>query len=191
MAVKCTKLDRSGRARIADFCHRLIAKPVTFAVLTTVAAFSPLLFVAGMMGKVMRVIPLVVIPCLLFSLIESLNILPAHLSHVPKPVRQGPWRRFQLLFSTGLKRFVRRVYCPVLEAALRWRYLTASIGVGTMIVTVGLLLSGRPAFRFVPSIEADVISASVTMPQGTPVETTGEAVAKFEAGCSAGSCSRY
>ena len=57
---------------------REIARPVTFAVLMTVAAFSPLLFVGGMMGKVLRVIPLVVIPCLLFSLLESLNILPAH-----------------------------------------------------------------------------------------------------------------
>ena len=61
-----------------------IAKPVTFAVLTTVAAFSPLQFVPGMMGKIFRVIPLVVIPCLLFSLVESVNILPAHLSHIPE-----------------------------------------------------------------------------------------------------------
>ena len=159
-----------------------IAKPVTFAVLTTVAAFSPLLFVPGMMGKIFRVIPLVVIPCLLFSLVESLNILPAHLSHIPKRTRPGPWRRFQSLFSGGLKRFVHAVYCPLLEAALRWRYLTASIGVGIMIVTIGLVLSGRPAFRFIPNIEADVISASLTMPQGTPVATTGEAVAKLEAG---------
>ena len=123
-----------------------IAKPVTFAVLTTVAAFSPLLFVPGMMGKMFRVIPLVVIPCLLFSLIESLNILPAHLSHIPKRVRPGPWRRLQSLFSTGLKRFVRRVYCPVLEAALRWRYLTASIGVGTMIITI--YVAARVATQF-------------------------------------------
>ena len=159
-----------------------IAKPVTFAVLTTVAAFSPLLFVPGMMGKIFRVIPLVVIPCLLFSLVESLNILPAHLSHIPKRSRPGPWRRFQSLFSEGLKRFVRTVYCPLLEAALRWRYLTASIGVGIMIITIGLVLSGRPPFRFIPNIEADVISASVTMPQGTPVATTGDAVARLEAG---------
>ncbi len=159
-----------------------IAKPVTFAVLTTVAAFSPLLFVPGMMGKIFRIIPLVVIPCLLFSLLESLNILPAHLSHIPKRVRQGPWRRFQSRFANGLKRFVQQVYAPLLEMALRWRYLTASIGVGTMIVTVGLVLSGRPAFQFFPSIEADVMAASVTMPQGTPVDTTGQAVARLEAG---------
>ena len=113
-----------------------IAKPVTFAVLTTVAAFSPLLFVPGTMGKVFRVIPLVVIACLLFSLVESLNILPAHLSHIPRRVRPGPWRRFQSHFANGLKRFVQAVYGPVLEAALRWRYLTASTGVGAMIVTI-------------------------------------------------------
>ena len=159
-----------------------IAKPVTFAVLTTVAAFSPLLFVPGMLGKIFRIIPLVVIPCLLFSLLESLNILPAHLSHIPKRVRQGPWHRFQSRFANGLKRFVQQVYAPLLETALRWRYLTASIGVGTMIVTLGLVLSGRPAFQFFPSIEADVMAASVTMPQGTPVDATGEAVAKLEAG---------
>ena len=80
-----------------------IAKPVIFAVLTTVAAFSPLLFVPGMMGKIFRVIPLVVIPCLLFSLIESLGILPAHLSHLRKQGRPGVWRRFQGLFANGLK----------------------------------------------------------------------------------------
>ena len=128
-----------------------IAKPVTFAVLTTVAAFSPLLFVPGVMGKVFRVIPLVVIPCLLFSLLESLNILPAHLSHVPRRGRRGPWRPFQLLFANGLKHVAQRVYSPLLEAALRWRYVTAAVGVGVMIVTVGMMLSGRPAFRFMPS----------------------------------------
>ena len=159
-----------------------IAKPVTFAILTTVAAFTPLLFVPGMMGKIFRVIPLIVIPCLLFSLLESLNILPAHLSHIPKRVRSGPWHRFQSMFARGLKRFAQKVYIPVLEAALRWRYLTASMGVGIMLVTLGMVLSGRPVFQFFPSIEADFMSASVTMPQGTPVDATGAAVAKLEAG---------
>ena len=107
-----------------------IAKPVTFAVLTTVAAFSPLLFVPGVLGKVFRVIPLVVIACLLFSLLESLNILPAHLSHIPKRVRPGPWRRFQRVFATGLTRLAHRVYSPLLEAALRWRYVNRVGGPG-------------------------------------------------------------
>ena len=70
----------------------------------------------------------------------------------------------------------------MLDAALGWRYLTASAGAGVMIVTVCLVLSGRPGFRFVPALEADVISASMTMPQGSPVEATGEAIARLEAG---------
>ena len=67
----------------------------------------PLMFVPGMMGKIFRVIPLVVIPCLLFSLVESLGILPAHLSHIPRRGKPGPWRRFQSLFANGLKLFIR------------------------------------------------------------------------------------
>ena len=161
---------------------REIAKPVTFAVLTTVAAFMPMLFVPGMMGRVFRVIPFVVIPCLLFSLVESLGILPAHLSHIPRRGRPGPWRRFQGFFSNALKLFVRKVYTPLLEVALEWRYATAAVGLATLIVTGGLVVGGRIDFQFFPSIEADFMSASLTMPQGTPVESTSRAVARLEEG---------
>ena len=161
---------------------REIGKPVTFAVLTTVAAFMPLMFVPGMMGKIFRVIPLVVIPCLLFSLVESLGILPAHLSHIPRRGKPGPWRRFQSLFANGLKLFIRQVYTPILETALRWRYVTAAIGLSTLILTGGMVLGGWANFHFFPSIEADFMSASVTMPQGTPVDVTSQAIAKLEEG---------
>ena len=159
-----------------------IAKPVIFAVLTTVAAFSPLLFVPGMMGKIFRVIPLVVIPCLLFSLIESLGILPAHLSHLRKQGRPGVWRRFQGLFANGLKLFIRKVYKPGLELGLRWRYLTAAVGVAMLILTGGMVLGGWTSFHFFPSIEADVVAASITLPQGTPATVTSATVEKLEVG---------
>ena len=174
--------DHGGGLRGSIEGGQEIAKPVVFAILTTVAAFMPLMFVPGMMGKMFRVIPLVVIPCLLFSLVESLNILPAHLSHRPERGRPGWWRRFQGLFANGLKLFARQVYRPFLDTALRWRYLTAACGVATMILTIGLVLSGRPNFHFFPSIEANVMMASITMPQGTPVNVTSEAVAQLEAG---------
>ena len=157
-----------------------IATPVIFAVLTTVAAFLPLMFVPGMMGKMFRVIPLVVIPCLLFSLVESLNILPAHLSRIPTPRRRGPWRRFQRLFADGLQLVIHRVYKPSLEFGLRWRYLTAAAGASTLILTVGMVLGGWANFHFFPDLEADFMAASVTMPQGTPVGATAEAVRTLE-----------
>ncbi len=162
---------------------REIAKPVVFAVLTTVAAFMPLMFVPGVIGRVLRVIPLVVIPCLLFSLVESLGILPAHLAHIRRrPGASGPWHRFQHFFANGLTAFVRKVYQPLLETALRWRYVTAAVGLSTLILTGGMVLGGWINFHFFPSIEADVMAASVTMPQGTPVDMTSQAVEKLEEG---------
>ena len=159
-----------------------IAKPVIFAVLTTVAAFMPLLFVPGMMGKIFRVIPLVVIPCLLFSLIESLGVLPAHLSHLKKRGKPGVWKRFQGLFSNGLKLFIRKVYEPGLSFGLRWRYLTAAVGLATLILTGGMVLGGWTSFHFFPSMEAPVMAAAITMPQGTPASVTSAAVEKLEVG---------
>ena len=160
-----------------------IAKPVIFAVLTTVAAFLPLMFVPGMFGKFFRVIPLIVIPCLLFSLVESLQILPAHLSHMGrKKTHPWAWRRFQSVFANGLKRFIQRVYRPSLELALEWRYLTVSVAASTVIVTLGMVAYGRPAFHFMPKMEAEFVSASVDMPPGTPASVTADAVERLEAG---------
>ena len=163
-----------------------ISVPVIFAVLTTVAAFVPLMLVPGMMGKIFRVIPLIVIPCLLFSLVESLQILPAHLSHIPtRRARKGPWARFQGLFANGLQRFIRVGYRPTLSLALRWRYSTAAVGVACLVLTGGMVLGGWTTFQFFPSVEANFISAAVTMPQGTPVRGTEDAIRRLEEGVEA------
>ena len=159
-----------------------ISKPVIYAVLTTAAAFLPLLLVPGAFGKISRIIPIVVIPCLLFSLLESLGILPAHLAHTRRSGPPGPWGRLQRRVAAGLMWVVRKGYEPLLEAALRWRYVTAAVGLSGLMLTAGIALSGSTGFRFFPSIENEFMSASVTMPLGTPVEVTSEAIAKFEAG---------
>ena len=158
-----------------------IGKPVVYAVLTTAAAFLPLLFVTAF-GQMFQVVPLVVLPCLLFSLLESLGILPAHLAHGRRRRRAGPWRRLQQRIAGGLLWFIRRVYEPALEAALRWRYVTAALGLATLILTGGLALGGSTNFQFAPSIENEFMTASITMPLGAPAEATTAAVAKFEAG---------
>ena len=158
---------------------REVATPVVFAVLTTVAAFSPLLFVPGLLGKMMRYVPLVVIPCLLFSLVESLNILPAHLAH-RRLDRRGPWSRFQHTLADGIETVVDRAYRPALAACLRWRYLSLAAGVSVLVLTVGLVLGGRVAFHFFPAPEADVIYATLTMPLGTPAAVTAAAARRLE-----------
>ncbi len=160
-----------------------VAVPVVFAILTTVAAFAPMMLVEGIFGKIMAVIPLVVIPVLLFSVIESQLILPTHLSHTthdPDDTEPGFGGRILDRIGDGLHWFIHHVYRPSLEFGLRWRYLTIAVGVASLIVTAGLVGGGWVRFVFMPPVEADAISVSLTMPQGTPVDVTSNAVRQIE-----------
>ncbi len=161
-----------------------MAVPVTFAILTTLAAFSPLLAVPGTMGKVFKVFPLIVIPTLVISLFECLFILPAHLSHLKheKKKRKSSvfWNYFRNLFDSGLKLVINRVYQPLLQLALSWRYATVAISLAALILTLGLLASGKVKFEFFPNVEADNVSARLTMPLGTPIEVTSAALTRIE-----------
>jgi multidrug efflux pump subunit AcrB len=174
-----------NRRRAAIAGARDVAVPVIFAVLTSVAAFSPLLGVEGTMGKIMRVIPLIVIPTLLFSLLESLCILPNHLSHEASRSEtrrglSGAWRRFQGRFAAGLDFFIERVYRRVVQVAIEWRYLTTAIALTSLLVTAGLVFGNKIRFTFFPDVEADYVAAMLTMPQGTPPSVTEAAVRQLE-----------
>jgi len=154
-----------------------MATPVTFAILTTIAAFLPLVFVAGIMGKFMKVIPLIVISVLVISLLESFFILPAHLGHLKEVKGDGLWALFnrqQQRFSRFLEWLIRRTYAPVLKRILRLRYLTLAVGLAMFIATVGFIKGGHIDFTFMPSVESDLVYASVVMPFGTPLEETEE-----------------
>ena len=174
---------RRGLAAVTSGAQR-VATPVVFAVLTSVAAFAPLLNIPGATGKIMRVIPLIVIPTLVFSLIESLLILPNHLLHVsfeePKSWFFGGWRRIQLRVSAALKKLVENYYRPSLERAIRWRYVTGSTGLAALIITAALISAGAIRFTFFPPVEADNVVSLLTMPLGTPAEVTGEAMRRIE-----------
>ncbi len=163
-----------------------VAMPVIFGVLTTIAAFFPLLNVAGTTGKMMRVIPLIVIAALAFSLIESITILPAHLA--TRAAAGGTkgggwtrhWQRFQDWFAARLNRFIKRVYRPSLELGLRYRYATLAWAVATLLITIGLVGGGWIKFIYFPKVEADFVVAALTLPPGTPAEITSEAMAQIE-----------
>jgi multidrug efflux pump subunit AcrB len=162
---------------------REMTVPVIFAVLTTIVAFMPMLFMPGSMGQFSRNIPLIVVACLAFSLIESLWILPSHLRHLPKEgkdQKRGIWGRLQDKVNRGLERFIQRFYEPSLAIATRWRYATLGLGVATLLFTAAYAGSGRVKFNFFPVIEADNIVAELTMPLGTPLYVTEAALAKLE-----------
>lgn len=163
-----------------------MASPVTVAILTTIAAFWPLLNVDGNMGKIMKFIPIIVISTLAFSLVESLLILPAHLSHlksekgIPQHGLRGSWRRFQNRFNAWLNQFIDRVYRPGLRLGLKMRYTTVALGIALLIFTVGIVAGGWIKFTFMPQLDSDNVIARLTMPLGTPVEVTLAAIARLE-----------
>ncbi len=176
---------------------REVAVPVIFSVLTTIAAFTPLLTMQGPTGKTVRILPLIVSVTLLFSLVESLLVLPTHLSHLRRRNRQDPspgsddtghparpavrfWQRFQHGFSQLLRRLASSVYRPALRHALTWRYTSLAISVLLLLWTVGLVGGGHVRFSFLPPVEADNLVAFLTMPRGTPVEVTAEALERLE-----------
>ena len=152
-----------------------VAVPVTFGILTTIAAFAPLAFVEGRMGDFMGAIPAVVIPCLVFSLIESKLVLPAHLKTVRvsrDPAAGGGFSGFQQRFADGFEQFILDYYRPLLRYALARRYSVLATFLGVLLVTLALVSSGWAKFVFFPRIEGDTARITLTMPVGTPFEVT-------------------
>ena len=155
-----------------------VAKPVIFAVLTTMVTFSPMILVEGALGKIWKIIPVVTILVLMFSLIESLTILPAHLAHMKineakKKNRFSQWwSDMQMGIHNRLQGFIKNKYTPVLELALKNRGNTVAIAISIFILTVGLVASGFIRFNFFPPLEADIVIAGVEYPEGTPVSLT-------------------
>lgn len=157
-----------------------MAVPVTFSILTTVAAFSPLLFVPGFMGKLFGLMPTIVILVLVFSLIESFFILPAHLGHELDLPRiellerfvTGPIARGQAWISGWLDTFIERIYKPGVEHVIHWRYFAACAALALFVFTLGLMASGAVPFSFFPKLEGDLARVKVRLPYGAPVEQT-------------------
>jgi len=160
---------------------REVSTPVIFAVLTSVVAFMPILFLPGADGRLWMVIPQVVILTLLFSLAECLFVLPAHLSIIKTHERkENKFTRFQTRFSDGLENFIEIYYRPFLLKVLHWRYVTVSVFLGAFIIFVAILYAGWIHLLFFPKVEGDIAIASISFSQGTPVEKTELAVDKIE-----------
>ncbi len=164
-----------------------VSTPVTFAVLTTIVAFLPIFFLPGLLGKFFISIPLVVIPTLLFSLVQSKLVLPYHLSLCNVGDKQHRSElnflsRFQRKFSDGLEHFIRNVYDPLVEKALQWRYATLGAFLGLLIISFGMVFGGWIRFVQFPNVPSDFIMVQLVMPEGTSSEETRRAVDRLEMG---------
>lgn len=153
-----------------------VGRPVIFSVLTTIAAFMPLLFGSGQMGKFMTNIPLVVNTVLFVSLLEAIFILPCHLKGSIAKIRSSEPKSVARL----LNRFIHGPYDKILNLCLRYPYIFSSICLLTLLFTVGLVKGGHVKFTFFPKVESDYIICNLTMPPGTPISYTENVMKKIE-----------
>jgi len=162
-----------------------VAVPVFFGVLTTMAAFIPVVSVDSMLGQFFGAIGWTVILCLLFSLIESQLILPAHLAHRRRSRGKtkigARWEAFQDRVVKSLENFATGRYKRWLILGLQYRYITLSIALAIMVIMGGMLASGRVLFQFFPSVAGDLLIARLVLPEGYPIEETKTLVAEIQA----------
>jgi len=150
-----------------------VVGPVTSATLTTVAAFLPLMFVPGIIGKFMRIIPIVVSLALAGSLIEAFVILPSHFAEW-----SGKLRSKRKKYAPRIRR-LRRRYLRVLAFTLRHRYLAVS-SVVAMFIAAGIFVFAVTGVELFREDEMDIMQIWVKMPAGTRIEATDEVIRKIE-----------
>lgn len=153
-----------------------IAIPVTFGILTTMVAFLPMAnFGANRIGYIAAQIPMVVIPVLLFSLIESKLVLPSHLSHIkPRPAnaKHGWLTRTQMGISRSFEDAIVKYYRPFLKNCLANKAIVVVTLFAVSIVITSIAATGHIRFTFFPRVESEEIFFSLAMPDTTGFETT-------------------
>ncbi len=157
-----------------------VGRPVIFSVLTTVAAFWPLLLGSGIMGKFMRNIPIVVIIVLLGSLTEALLILPAHLARSKFNAGGNANKTRKEIISKALNWVISEPYRKILNYCLRWRYASAAVALTLLLLATGLWTGRIIKFTLFPKVESDVLMCNLTMPAGTPLTKTQQMVKYLE-----------
>ncbi|GIU25961.1 acriflavin resistance protein [Shewanella colwelliana] len=160
-----------------------VAMPATFGVLTTIAAFMPMLMVSGPMAIIWKSIGLVVILCLAFSLVESKLILPAHLAHM-KPKRHNPnpnmFVRFKVALNNKVQHFIHHNYRHFIKRCITQRYNVVAAFVGVLILSIALVASGKVRWVFFPDIPSDFIQVRLDMDVGSSEANTLKVVKEIE-----------
>lgn len=149
---------------------RDVAVPVTFSILTNIVAFLPLCFVPGVVGKIWKVIPLVVITVFTISWVESLLILPSHLAHAHRRSKNRLatfLHERQQAFSRKFERFIENVFAPFLDRCIKYRAITIALGIAVFVVILSFVISGRVGMILMPRVESDYTIVTATLPFGS------------------------
>jgi multidrug efflux pump subunit AcrB len=151
---------------------RQVAPGVLSSFLTSVAVFAPLAFLSGNMGRVLQVIPVVLIAVLAVSLVEAFLILPHHLGHALKKEAHGSRTGFRQRFDHGIDWFCSEVVGRMVDAAIGWRYLFLGLVIAIFLASAGMMAGGHLKRVAFPDIDGDSMEARLLMPQGTPLWRT-------------------
>lgn len=164
-----------------------VAKPVVLAVATTILVFIPMLYMPGTMSDIFMPVPIVAIIALIFSLVESLLILPSHLSHL-KPESESQFVVGRKLahvrgyFTRGLESFSAKVYQPLLEKSLQRKGATIATFLSVLMITLSLLIGGWLKLSFFPDFEGEALVATAEMQEGSGFQRLLEVEAQMQAG---------
>ncbi len=196
------KQGKSPRDAVIDSVAE-IGSPVVMAITTTMVAFAPIMFISGIMGKFIFILPQAVICILAISLVEAFIILPAHLEHALTPPLKNKGlvsRIFSFLFGwlkrdildghawlrdkteKSLNWFIHTIYLPMLKYCVESRYFTLAIAVGVLIASFGVLAGGHVPFVLFGKSDSNWIVADLIYPLGTPFETTEKSIEQIEDG---------
>ncbi len=159
----------------------MVAVPVIVGVMTTIAIFAPLLFSSGMLGQLIRPVPMVAVSVLIVSLLEVFLILPAHMSHGGNWTA-GPMQRLKEFTQRSLYYLRDKMVLPLVRLTIRMPYLIIAFAISLLLVTMGIVLGGHVRFVFFPVVEGEEIRVKLTMPNGTSFEQTEEKMNRVVAG---------
>jgi multidrug efflux pump subunit AcrB len=165
---------------------QMVLKPLMASVFVTMIAFMPMMLLEGDVRQFTRAISIVVMSTLVFSLIESLIILPAHLAHVtmPDPNKPGIFgrlMRIQQKCAQSVLWVARHIHGPVVKFAVKQRYLTWAAFLVVMVLAIGLMVSGRVKQTFMPEVEGDFMQANIQLPQTTPFSRMEQVAEQLDA----------
>jgi multidrug efflux pump subunit AcrB len=147
---------------------------------TTTCIFGSLAFLKGDIGQILRVVPVVMLFVLVVSLVEAFLILPHHLAHALDKAEDDP-PRIQAAIDRGIDWLRDHLVGPLATAAVQWRYLTAGIAIGTMLLAVSAIAGGVLKFAAFPELDGNVMEARILLPQGTPLNRTEQVVERITA----------
>ena len=147
---------------------------------TTAMIFGSLAFLAGDLGAVLRVVPVVMLFVLMVSLVEAFLILPHHLIHsLENPAHEkGLGAKVEIAMNWTRERLVG----VLVDWTIRWRYVTAGLSVAVLLISVSMFVGGYLKFTAFPELDGDTIVARVLLQQGTPLSRTDQIVSQLEAG---------